>query len=293
MSKYGSLVYQTKLNLSSKFHQGISKHEERHAGIDTRKYIYSFKTLFDYISIGCRFVKYCKKYGCRLLSDCIQYAYEWINNLIERNYSPRTISTYKSALKKLLGLKNEYLPKTPPMRRADIKKNRNYNYDSLSVCEIRHMVLVSFLIATGLRRKEVSMLRGTDLVKCGSKWFIHIVRGAKGGRERWVRIIGDDITIENCVSLMKEAGENRVFKSIPSGIKPHKYRAMNALNLYLILARPVSLIPKKDRYVCRRDMKGIILDKRAMALVSHQLGHNRIGVVAGNYFYNLKLEDLR
>jgi len=55
--------------------------------------------------------------------------------------------------------------------------------------------------------------------------------------------------------------------------------------IYELHARPIEQISKKDRYYCRNDLKGIVYDKRATAIASRVLGHNRIGVVAGHYLY--------
>lgn len=61
----------------------------------------------------------------------------------------------------------------------------------------------------------------------------------------------------------------------------HGYRAVYATEVYAMYARDE--IPKEDKYICRKDQKGIILDKKAMLEASKALGHNRIDVVAGHY----------
>ena len=48
-------------------------------------------------------------------------------------------------------------------------------------------------------------------------------------------------------------------------------------------ARPKDEISPAERYVCRRDCAGIVLDKRAMRIASEALGHSRINVIAGHY----------
>ena len=44
-----------------------------------------------------------------------------------------------------------------------------------------------------------------------------------------------------------------------------------------------------DAYVCRGELKGTIYDRKAMAIVSDALGHNRISVIAGHYLKSSKI----
>ena len=60
----------------------------------------------------------------------------------------------------------------------------------------------------------------------------------------------------------------------------HGYRREYAQAVYESIARSVAEIPRKDRYICRGDRKGVIYDKQ---YVSRQLGHNRVSVIAVHY----------
>lgn len=77
--------------------------------------------------------------------------------------------------------------------------------------------------------------------------------------------------------------EDRIFSRVPSHMDVHGYRREYAQALYNSLARPVDKIPKRDKYICRGDKKGVIYDKKAMLCVSRQLGHNRISIIAGHH----------
>jgi len=100
-----------------------------------------------------------------------------------------------------------------------------------------------------------------------------------------------DTTINTSVGLkvierIKNTPANeRVWSKIPSRADIHSYRADYCKSLYELHARPIADIPASDRYYCRKDLKGVIYDKRAMAVASRALGHNRIGVIAGSYLY--------
>jgi len=63
------------------------------------------------------------------------------------------------------------------------------------------------------------------------------------------------------------------------------YRAQYAQIMYARLARPLEESPKEERYVCRGTKKGIVYDRVALQKVSKALGHNRCDVVANNYLY--------
>ena len=79
------------------------------------------------------------------------------------------------------------------------------------------------------------------------------------------------------------AGAGKVWSHVSSHADIHSYRADYASAWYKRLARPVSALPKSERYVCRCDRAGVVYDKIAMQQVSRYLGHNRISVIAGHY----------
>ena len=57
------------------------------------------------------------------------------------------------------------------------------------------------------------------------------------------------------------------------------------MRLYQHYARNEKDIPRADRYVMRKDRAGETFDKRAMHIVTKNLGHNRISVIAQSYLY--------
>jgi len=79
----------------------------------------------------------------------------------------------------------------------------------------------------------------------------------------------------------------KVWPKVPTNADIHSYRADYCAVIYERYARAVEEIPKRERYYCRKDLKGVVYDKWAMVVVSRVLGHNRIGVVAGNYLYSI------
>lgn len=266
---------------------GVSKHQDKLNGVDFVEIIYSTGTKASYERIGKLFARYClEKYGCNKLSEARVYVDEWLLYVYD-NYSAYTSHTYKCALEKLFQLKPEQLPKPPIRRRADITRCRkNYN-DDLTELEFKNLQIVNFCEATGPRRRELKKLRGTDIEVRGNQVIIHINRGGKGGLKREVHAIKCEEMIKD---LAIKAGKNKLFPKIPKGLPIHKYRAKYAHALYKKLARQRGEPKGKDRYVCRKDMKGIVLDRRVMLIVSRNLGHQRIDVIAQSYMYGMFLE---
>ena len=82
---------------------------------------------------------------------------------------------------------------------------------------------------------------------------------------------------------MQGAGNGKVFAHIPVAADIHGYRREYATAYYKAIARPVDTLKPQEKYICRKDKRGIVYDRRAMLAVSRSLGHNRIDVIAGHY----------
>ena len=133
-----------------------------------------------------------------------------------------------------------------------------------------------------------------------ARYFVHH-RKDKGGRYRFAPIIGDHSS--EIVARMKQtASGEKVWPCVHSSADIHSYRAEYAVEIYRANARPIEEIPfdcqrrntgaryQGDVYICRNDMAGIKLDKRAMLVASKALGHNRIGVIAQSYLWPMVKE---
>jgi hypothetical protein len=70
-------------------------------------------------------------------------------------------------------------------------------------------------------------------------------------------------------------------------------KAVELINEWLNLAKEVGdmnlnrMEYDEEKYICRKDKAGIVYDRRAMKIVSKQLGHNRISVIASDYLHNV------
>lgn len=299
MSKNGAIPYQVTEIFRQKELFGYSKHDAKIAGYD-QKYVFAYNTEKTYIRECITFCKWCKnQYGVKTVEACKPYIRDFLDNARKkdgRQYSAFSLATKASAIAKMYGIAKE---KTPVRNRSEITRSRNVVSRDAHYSPEKHKTLEMFSDSTGLRRHEMEKLRGDQLVIRDGKAYIHITgTQAKGGRERYVRVINNVYLV---TQIMKEAGNNRVWGKLPSAYDEHAHRAKYAADLYRMYARDLDTCKRtvffdKKRgimcqdsvYRCRRDLTGKWYDKQAMLIVSKSLGHNRIDVIAQSYLYALE-----
>lgn len=280
MSKRKSVSYQVRGKLMKKLAIGKKRHKVK----DKRgrsPYIHSWSTYNSY-------VKHCVLFGLWVrehydfgdIENMEMFIEQYLRWRISRNLSAWTIALDAAALAKLYDLHiDDFGVELPQRHRADIKRSRG---EVIGFDESKHRDTVAFCRATGMRRHELAALKKSDIGAEGKTVF---VRRGKGGKSRLVPTLhGHSEAIlkiaERCVN-----DDDVVFtkSELPARMPIHKYRAEYAKAQYDLIARPVEDIPRKERYICRRDKAGVVYDKVAMAEVSQMLGHNRISVVAYSY----------
>lgn len=287
-NKAPTLVRQIDQSLKSRLAIGRSKRLDKIDG-SYRKYIYSWQTYRSYIKQLCLFARWCKKtHNAKYLKECRQYVAEYL-----QTRSELSIWTQKLDLAALQKLYQEY-PKPPEKPfgvtlqsrlRQNIKRSRQQATRDKDFSESNNKDLIIFCRCTGLRRSELQELHGTDLTADGLQ--LHVIRNTKGGRWRMAPLVGEPEEIELVQRMCRTAGDDRVWPHVPVSADIHSYRADYCQRVYLQHARTIDQIPANDRYYCRGDRKGVILDKPAMLIASQALGHNRIDVIASHYLYNL------
>ena len=315
-----SLKQQVDEELRSMLAIGQSKHADKATG-ETADKIYSFGTLKAYQQQCIAFAVYCKQvHKAKNLADCRQFVDEYLKMNIDKNMSPYTIKLQASALAKLFHCTTKDFIATPSRKRANIKRSRHSVKRDDRYKTGKNDDFIRFCRCTGLRRREVTALKGNALREENGKYYI-AVRG-KGGRNRVSEIIGSDEDIAFVVSVMKKAGERKVFEHIPD-IDIHALRAEYAKSVYAKYARPrqeyknermilyhnrlVTTYTDKSEvqeyynpdgtlkkgftdvrsaYHCRDDKKHICYDRLALLKCSQALGHNRASVVADHYLWN-------
>lgn len=268
---------------------GRSRNVDKRNGVD-REYIYSSKTYKTYHNECKRFAVWCRKTHpeVRHLKECKKYVNEYLTYQISSGKSPWTLTTQKAALAKLYGVDYASFIATPPRERSKIKRSRNPVSRDKNISANTEKFLSTITSATGLRRNELCKITGDALrYDSSGRPFLHITRGTKGGKIRDAVIIGaTPEETEYIVGLFKSAGKMKLLPKVSSAYDNHRYRAEYAKRLYQHFARNIDEIPKKERYIMRKDRAGEILDKQAMRKVSTAMGHNRIDVIALNYLYH-------
>lgn len=212
-----------------------------------------------------------------MLSECRQYVDEWL--MVRSVLSPHSQKLEACALAKVFDCTTEDFIKTAVRHRAGITRSRKAAKRDKNFSEAKNKEFIEFCRATGLRKKELKCLRGSQLVFKNGIYYIAVTSGAKGGRYRESPIISN---VDTVVKRMKEAGNGKVWSYVPD-MDVHSYRSDYCTEIYTTLARPLEEIPKNERYHCRRDLKGVCYDKRAMLIASRCLGHNRINIIAEHY----------
>lgn len=266
------------------YQEGHGKSKQKGIHNET-PYIHSHSTHKTYQSQCAHFAEFCYAQGIKYPGEEKALIVPYIEHLKASGKSPFTIYTAACALAKVYGCSTEDFGITFPKReRVSIRRSRLIAKRDTTFSEENNRALIEFCRSTGLRRSELTALRGSDLRVNGDKVFVHVKQG-KGGKSRNVEVIGD---VKGVVKIMKEAGNGLAFPAgIPSHMDVHSYRSQYACEYYRKYARPLKNIPQEDKYICRKDKAGTVYDKKAMAKTSLQLGHNRISVIAGNYLYNL------
>lgn len=83
--------------------------------------------------------------------------------------------------------------------------------------------------------------------------------------------------------VIKREKASRTAGDIGTFLLPQE--AIYAQKMLKKYSRPIDTLSPSERYVMRRDHAGEILDRRAMYIVSKNLGHSRIDVIAQSYIY--------
>lgn len=279
-TKRGSIIHQTKTAFRTLDAIGTSKKN------DDEK-IHSIRTMKTYLHHAIMFVTYCRdKHGCRNIEDCKPFVKEWI----ERDgLSASTRKMERSALAKMYQCKSCDFGEieTGTRTRDSITRSRGEAIRDKHFSESgRYKDYVDFCKSTGLRKVEIETLKGNALFYENGKAYLKVTENTKGGRERVVPVIN---AVERVESVCKASRQGKVIETLtggakaPNGADTHSYRSDYAMTLYNSLARPIDEIPLVDRYVCRKDKRGIVYDKKAMMQVSLALGHTRISVIAQSY----------
>lgn len=277
---FGRSKYQDKRAAAEEYDclhpEGVSKQEYINTAL--RPHIYSYRTYGDYVKHINYFLSWCERnYKCKTLTQCREHVDEWLQERINTGLSAYTLKLEAAALSKLYQEPSSHFTPTPSRERGAITRSRGYAVRDAGFSLEKNKEIIAFCRATGLRRAELEALTGDQLLEKPEGCYI-AVKG-KGGRYREAPVIGSHA--EEVAERMRAAGSGKVWERVPSHMDVHSYRSEYATAIYMAYMRDP--IPPEDRYYCRGDRKGTVMDRMAMLEASRALGHNRIDVVAGHY----------
>lgn len=283
-----SLTRQVQEVLQSKLHAGDSKHIDKHSPTGTESKLYSFSTFRTYLNIGVKFTQFCKEnYECKTLEQCKPHLGDYIAHR-ESYCSAYTTKLDAAALNKIYGTD---IRSSQSRSRTAVTRSRGAKEMDKHFSATKNAELVSFLQSTGLRRAEATHARGCDLRPCSASPVglgIYVrPSGAKGGRSRVAPLYCTPQVAQQIQDRCTAAGHRRLFDHIHSKLDVHSLRAAYAVEVYTQNARDLSTLFRGEKYYCRGDMRGLVLDRNAMRITSNALGHNRIQV-ATHYLHGLQ-----
>lgn len=284
-----TLVAQLNENLQARLKIGCSRHADKRAGVDTRKYIYSYGSLHTYSKQGayfCRWVR--KKYRCKTLQEARKYADEWLAEGIQKNLSAFTLKLYVATLSKIYDESSDAFIPTPARHRKDITKSRRPDTtNDKNINKENYAFMIRFLEATGVRKSEARALRKSALVQDEDGTYRILLNSAtKGGRIRRALIVSD---VDEIVAKMQEGDPNeKLFKSVPASLDVHDCRSTYAARVYAYYLDKVGPAnTRHDRYVCRADMRKKVFSRRLLKLTSMELGHSRENIIPQSYCHKI------
>lgn len=276
-------------NLYHLYQAGLN--QPKHAIKDAHNaspFIHSNNTFRTYVAQCNRFTAWCYDRGVKLPEPAKELVPEYIKFMQNEGRSAWTIYTAISAISKAYGMRTTDWGIQPPKReRNAVKRSRYATERDKHVSLDENKNLITFCKCTGLRRREVEEIHGTNYrLNSNGTMFVYVSNG-KGGKTRWSEVYGTPQEIAQVRQLMDRAGEGKVFQHVHTKLDIHSLRGLYACNLYKKYERDTDKLPFNEKYICRKDRAGVVYDRKTMEIVSRNLGHNRVCVIAESYLYNL------
>ena len=286
MSKNKSIKNQVQTEFMKKLAIGESHHKAKKESIDGKSdKIHSWSTYNNYVKHATAFGMWVKpRFDIKDIKDMRPYVGMYLNFRVGDGVSAWTVALDAAALAKLYGCKStDFGVKLPKRERANVKRSRG---EVKGFKEKKYKDVVDFCKGSGVRIHELKALTKEDIYYKDKALYVHVKQG-KGGKEREVPVReGYEKAVLNAAGKCNDEKE-KIFKEkeIPVRFPCHKYRAEYAKAQYESIARDISAIPQKEKYICRKDKAGQEYDKVALHAVSVMLGHNRECVVVDSYLY--------
>ena len=265
--------------------------------------IYSKKTMNDYKSVCEQFNCWQKDkgYNFHSISEVKQSVIvEYLTQRQNKGYSAWTISRDQSALNKIFNMsvtKKEC--GLASRHNANIRNNRGLSNNNRVSVNQRNKDIIDFICASGIRRQSITQIYPSDVIRSKDNIVIGIRVTEKGGKTRNAYIRQNfQKQVTNFVNLhYSKQGNVPFWSSVDKNLNTHWYRAEYANGLYcdLVSAKNngvdyfngykemfINSSKLNEAMTGRKELtKGY--DTECLALVSQNLGHNRVDVVYTNY----------
>lgn len=280
----GRSKHQDKLNAIEEYKmlKDCKMSKQEYVNMKLRDKIYSVDTYSSYEKHLNYFFEYCEKeHRCKTLKQCRNYVNEWLEKRIKEGLSAYTLKLEASALGKLYQEPTSNFIELPVRERKNITRSRQRAKNDYGFSLENNKEIINFCRGTGLRRNELKNLKKEQLFEDSNGDYWLSIKG-KGGKLRNVLIIGPNK--QEIIDKIKSATDYKpVWESVPSHMDVHSYRSDYATAIYTAYAKDLDKLQIQEKYYCKGDRKGTVLDRRAMLKASQMLGHNRLNVVASHY----------
>ena len=279
--------------LNSQCHFGESKHlaKQKLSQGEHVRGIYSKTTLRTYQKSCEQFSSYLRENHPEV-KKFIQgkpYIAEWLESLKD-SHSAWTLATYASGVCSAYQIPKEDIDfDFPKRKRENIIRSRtplSYHDSDPKYDDVR-----LFCLATGARRIGAIRVRKSDIRQKEDGTYEVFFR-EKNNMEGWRQVLPQ--YQEQVLRIFNDSpgyktpnGELRLFRKNSFPQELHSNRAAYAKELYLYYEE-LGTYTTGEKYYCRGDMAGLVLDKGILKQVSEQLFHHRLDVVVSNYLYLFK-----
>lgn len=265
--------------------------------------IYSKKTMSDYKKVAEQFHIWQKNKGYYFHSVNEVTTSTLKEYLLERQSkgcSAWTVSHDLSALNKIFDTTISKKECGLASRKADnIKNNRGLANNYRNTVYTNNKEMIAFISAVGVRRQSLTKLRPSDAIRDKDNIVIGFSVIEKGGKQRncYVRKSCQKEITDFVNGHIFQNGDNYFWSRVDKNLNTHWYRAIYAQHLYNELADFKAngtdyFSGYKDVFVNQTKLENATkghkettkgYDTELLAVVSQNLGHNRIDVVYTNY----------
>lgn len=296
MGKSKTLEWQAERMIAVKFTPSVKRHDEKQKAKEAFlkengrlpsatelivPTIHSYQTKNTYVKEARAFARWVQNNKLvKQMNQAKGYVKEYLETLQARDLAVDSLRTARSALGKMYGIPGKDFGFKMPVRHSGQATKGREELEKDERMERLHGDKLRQLENCGLRRHEANNVTVGQISADFKR--ISQIKG-KGGKVRYVEVLNPQL-LKDYVESKNLKPEDKLFDHLVKDLNIHRARRDYAETMYLRL-----LQEKYDRgenttnyYRCR-DGSGRKYDKDVLAVVSQNLGHNRVRVVVEHY----------